>query len=175
MLFLFTRGKEGIGIGVKKDHNLKPVTQSIQANSKLQEKITAQVNKGRIMGPYARPPIHDLMISPVCTIPKPNSTKVGMIFNLSKPKGTMVNDNIRKDMTSNSHYTVKQVAKWISKNENLWYLLKVNLTNAYRMVLIKKDICTHLGMWVGEHNYIDRCLSMGRPAFAPFLRELVMQ
>ena len=90
------------------------------------------------MVPFQDPPIKNLMISPVCVIPKANSTKSRMIFNLSEPKGYSVNDNIPDTNTSVTYCTVRQVARYVMDSSDEWYMAKIDLTDAYRMVPIKK-------------------------------------
>ena len=155
----FTRG---FSLGLQKDPRLRAVTKTFYPKRELRKKIQDEVEKGRIIGPFSSSPIDDLMISPVTVIPKPNSSKVRMIFNLSEPKGASVNDNIPEENTSVSYCSVRQVVHWISQdNETDWYLAKADLSDAYRMVPIMKEEWRFLGMKVGEDIYIDRSLPMG--------------
>ena len=103
------------------------------------------------------------MISPVCVIPKPNGGKVRMIFNLSQPKGFSVNDNIDISNIPVKYCSVTDVVHWLmnNKSDEGWFMSKVDLTDAYRMVPIRKDDWKFLGMRVGGDIYIDRCLPMG--------------
>jgi hypothetical protein len=161
--FVIEGFKEGFSLGVKDKPLLKPYTKLLPIKASLREKVKDEVQKGRIIGPFTAPPMRDLMISPISTIPKPNSTKVRMIFNLSHPPGFSVNDNVKDSVRSVSYCSVSDVARWLLHNDHTkeMYLAKADLTDAYRMVPIKKSEWHLLGMRVGEHLYIDRCLPMG--------------
>jgi hypothetical protein len=102
--------KKGFSLGLKERPSLKPCTKILATKPDVLTKITDEVQKGRIIGPFARPPIDNLMISPVCTIPKANSTKRRMIFNLSHPTGASVNDNLRDEARSVQYCSVSDVA-----------------------------------------------------------------
>ena len=152
----------GFSLGLQKDPRLKAIKKTFYPKKELRNKIQDEVDKGRIIGPFSSTPVRDLMISPVTVIPKPNSSKVRMIFNLSEPKGASVNDNIPEENTSVSYCSVRQVVQWISQDDEVdWYLAKADLSDAYRMVPIKKGEWKFLGMKVGDDVYIDRCLPMG--------------
>jgi hypothetical protein len=103
------------------------------------------------------------MISPICVFPKPGTNKFRMIFNLSEPHGVSVNANVPDSAKSVEYCSVDDVAKWLLKHDphREMYMAKADLTDAYRMVPVKKDEWKFLGMRVGNDIYIDRCLPMG--------------
>ena len=129
--------------------------------SALKEKLLDEVKKGRIIGPFKTAPVKDLMISPICVIPKSDGKKYRMIFNLSHPKGQSVNDNIPEDQTSVTYCSVTDVARWIVRQQGTWFMAKADLSDAYRMVPIRKSDWKYLGMRLGNDLFIDRCLPMG--------------
>ena len=120
-----------------------------------------EAKKGRLLGPYQTSPIEKLMISPICVIPKSDGKKFQMIFNLSHPTNWSVNDNIPKDRTSVTYCSVTEVAHWIVQQQGPWFMAKADLSDAYRMVPIKKSDWKFLGMRLGQDIFIDRCLPMG--------------
>lgn len=128
----------------------------------LQEKLDLEVRLGRIVGPFPCAPIDDLMVSPLTAIPKPNSNKTRLIFNLSVPVGTSVNDNILEGAKSVSYCCVGDVAQWLlDRQTKEVYMAKVDLADAYRIVPIRKEDWQYLGMKLGGSYYVDRCLPMG--------------
>lgn len=141
----------------KKKLKFRPATEA------LRQKILDEVNKGRIIGPFPAKLLPGIMISPAYAIPKPNSTKVRLIFDLSTPKGGSVNDNIKDSAKSVQYCSVLDVALWLMDNDTTHsaYMAKVDLTDAYRMVPVSKQDWVHLGMAVGSDIYIDRSLPMG--------------
>lgn len=132
------------------------------ATPELLQKVSEEVKKGHILGPFLKP-VPVLKISPAYAIPKPGTTKARLIFNLSSPFQSSVNDNIRDSARSVQYCSVIDVALWLRDQEatSEVYMAKVDLTDAYRMVPIRKQDWMHLGMAVGNDVYIDRCLPMG--------------
>ena len=153
--------EQGFSLGVQAKPLLRPYTKIIPVKPALKEKLMDEAKKGRILGPYKTSPITDLMISPVCVIPKSDGKKFRMIFNLSHPADWSVNDNIPKDKTSVTYCAVAEVAHWIVHRQGPWFLAKADLSDAYRMVPIKKSDWKFLGMRLGQDIFVDRCLPMG--------------
>ena len=160
--FIIDGFKNGFSLGVGLEPTLRPCTKLYPAKPELRTKIVDEVEKGRIVGPFHKPPVDNLMISPICVIPKPNSHKVRMIFNLSQPQGMSVNDNIDEIKINVKYCSVSDVVQWLMNEKTCrWWMSKVDLTDAYRMVPIRKDDWKFLGMRVGNDVFIDRCLPMG--------------
>ena len=161
--FIIDGFTSGFSLGMIEVPNIKTSKKVFKTNMELTTKILDEVEKGRIIGPVTEGTVTDLMISPVRVIPKPNSNELRMIFNLSHPKGWSVNDNISSAATSVKYCSVSDVVSWMLTNQpkEKWFMSKVDLTDAYRMVPIKKDEWKFLGMSVGNKIFIDRCLPMG--------------
>ena len=71
--------------------NLKSVSQN---PLRAIEKLTKEIDKKRIAGPFAVSPIPDLIISPIGIIPKKEPGKFRLIQHLSYPDGDSINDGI---------------------------------------------------------------------------------
>ena len=153
--------RNGFSLSLCKSPKLRSTNKIFPPKKELVKKIGEEVNKKRIIGPFTCPPLKNLMISPVTVIPKPDSKKFRMIFNLSQPRGKSVNDNIPREKRSVTYCTVRQVVQWMMQEDEDWWMAKVDLTDAYRMVPINKQEWRFLGMRVGRKIYIDRCLPMG--------------
>lgn len=153
----------GFSLGLKDTPTLKPCTKKFIPKKQLVNKIQDEVAKGRIIGPVHEVLSKSIMVSPVQVIPKADSSKLRMIFNLSQPTGYSVNDNIDPAAISVSYCSVTDVVHWIMnhKAEDEWFMAKADLTDAYRMVPITDSDWKHLGMQVGQEVYVDRCLPMG--------------
>ena len=76
------------------------------------EKLQDEVYKGRIIGPFPERPLYELYTSPLHVIPKPGSTKVRMIYNLSYPHAGSVNDNIIEEAKP-VHYCAVTPIMWL--------------------------------------------------------------
>ena len=129
----------------------------------LRDKISDEVSKGRLLGPFQEQPLPGMKVSPAYTIPKPGSDKTRLIFDLSYPTGGSVNSNIRDSYKSVSYCSVADVATFIYNTfqPGEGFLAKVDLADAYRIVPIRRADWGFLGMQVGEDIYIDRMLPMG--------------
>lgn len=161
MLSGFTHGFE---LGVSPEPDLRTATHSAKpATSKLMEKINSEVMKGNIVGPFQEKPLLDLFTSPLYVIPKPGSSKVRMIFDLSHPKNGSVNDNIDRARCSVRYCTVHEVGQLLLNmyGDGGAWLAKVDLRDAYRIVPIRKQDWRFLGLVANGEYYVDRMLPMG--------------
>ena len=59
---------------------------------RVDQKLTKEIEEGRIVGPFAEPPLPNLRISPLGVIPKKVQGEFRMIHHLSFPFGASVND-----------------------------------------------------------------------------------
>lgn len=163
--FIVSGFTQGFALGLVPQPDLIPCSKRYPVKEELKQKVMDEVSKGQIIGPFLDLPEKDLMISPVCVIPKPNSTKHRMIFNLSQPRGKSVNDNIDESCIAVTYCSVADVIQFITQDDDSkrrgWFMGKLDLADAYRIVPIRKTDWKFLGMRVGEEIYIDRCLPMG--------------
>lgn len=163
--FVINGFTHGFPLGLQPKPTLTPAPDSKRpTTNRLRLKVEDEVSKGRLLGPFSHPPLENLMLSPLCVIPKPNSDKVRLIFNLSSPSGFSVNDNIPPSNRTVSYCTVEEAGSYISSIASPaahTFLAKVDLTDAYRLVPIQQADWPYLGMKVGADYYIDRCLPMG--------------
>ena len=162
--FIIDGFTNGFALGVRETYTLsyghvKPRPSPMSLIMKLKDEVT----KGRIIGPFIKKPLQDLFISPLYVIPKPNSEKVRMIFNLSHPYSGSVNDNIDESLRSVHYCSVQDVGQCLVSRygDGGAWLAKVDLADAYRIVPIRKPDWKFLGMYVEEEYYIDRMLPMG--------------
>ena len=137
------------------------VVATVKEKSRNQEhlikKLHAVVDFGRIIGTFEKLPIQDIMISPIYVIPKANSEKWRMIFDLSAPHGTSVNDNIPTHNREVKYCNIRDVVTHVlSLNEpDQAYFAKLDISDAYRMVPITKSEWQFLGIKVDGQYYID--------------------
>ena len=162
--FIVDGFKNGFSLGVKSDYCLsygrvKPRPSPLPLLTKLRD----EVSKGRIIGPFVTKPIPDLFISPLYVIPKPNSDKYRMIFNLSYPDVGSVNTNIPECLRSVQYCSVQDVGHCLLSHygKGEAWLAKVDLADAYRIVPIRREDWKFLGIFIEDEYYIDRMLPMG--------------
>ena len=110
---------------------------------------------GQAMAGLARPEITPL---PVGLVPKPHSDKWRLIIDLSYPRGKSVNDNISSAFCSLQYTSVDNAVDIITALGNSTELIKLDLSNAYRIVPVHPDDQPLLGLsWQGS-TYMDRAL-----------------
>ena len=105
---------------------------------------------------FSEKPISNMMTSPIYVIPKPNTTKWRMIFDLSAPKGFSVNQNIPEANRAVKYFTIKSVinfATWLDSSEV--HFAKLDITDAYRLVPMAKSQWKYLGLKLENDYYID--------------------
>ena len=129
------------------------------------DKMNIELKAGRILGPYTEPPLQSATYSPLYVIPKSEPGKFRLIHDLSKPKGTSVNDNIPDSLKSVQYCSVMDVAKFLQeqkvKGDGQYYMAKIDLKDAYRVCPINKEHWQYLGMKYEDKLFIDTCLPMG--------------
>ena len=162
--FMVEGFSNGFSLGVQENCPLSKTEVRLRpANTALLAKLKEEQKHNRIIGPFAIPPLHDMIISPLYVIPKPCGTKHRLIFNLSSPQGNSVNDFIKEENKSVHYCSVEDVAKSMVARQpvgNVW-LAKVDLADAYRIVPIRTQDWKFLGICVQGEFYIDRMLPMG--------------
>lgn len=155
---------EGIASGFRLGVT-QPDVPRAAAGSKLDEvvrkKLDSELESGRILGPFAVPPVADLQISPVMTVEKKEKGKFRMIHNLSAPYGRSVNDAIPGDVKSVSYCRLTDVVDLILRTGGGHFMSKTDIKDAFRICPIHRDDWKWLGMKVGNSYLVDTVLPMG--------------
>ena len=153
---------QGFDLGIDPGKTCTVSKPTHTCRKELLVKLEDEIEKGYLLGPFEHTPLDELITSPVCVVPKSNG-KWRLIFNLSDPHGSSVNDAIFEDKRTVRYCSINDVAAYIIQHfpNSSPYLAKIDLKDAYRMVPIKKDQWKYLGMNVAGKYLIDRCLPMG--------------
>lgn len=64
------------------------------------KKLDKECKAGRVAGPVPRPPLPNLLVSPLGVVPKKAEGEFRLIHHLSYPKGASVNDAIAPELCS---------------------------------------------------------------------------
>ena len=124
-------------------------------------KLAKEIQAGRIMGPFATPPLHNLKISPLGVIPKKVPGEFRMIHHLSFSFGASVNDFIPPEFCSVHYVTVDDAIRIIKRLGAGCTLAKTDVRSAFRIIPVHPLDYQLLGMqWKGRY-YVDRCLPAG--------------
>ena len=138
-------------------NNLKS---AYQYPKELQFLLDQEIEKGRILGPFAQPPISNLHISPIGLVPK----KTGgwrLITHLSHPLGLSINEYIDPASASVNYTSFDKTLDMIISLGVGALMGKKDIKSAFRLLPIYPgDFCL-LGMHHLGHYYIDKCLPMG--------------
>lgn len=152
--------KEGFHLGLKETQCIKRKTTHQTQHPELSKKILSEIENGFLLGPFTEKPHEDLHISPVRVVPKPNG-KWRLIFNLSYPRSHSVNDAIADTCKPVTYPSVLDVVEAALHSQTPYFLAKVDLKDAYRIVPLHPSQWKWLGMKVDGMYFIDRCLPMG--------------
>ena len=127
-----------------------------------QQLIQAEVDKGRIRGPYDRPPFDVYHISPFKLVEKKIPNTWRPIINLSYPyDDTSVNANIPREFCSVKYATIIDAIKLIQKVGKNCLMQKSDIQSAFRIVPIAAECHKFLCFKFKDKFYHDTCLAMG--------------
>jgi len=121
--------------------------------------LAKEVSKGRMAGPFAHPPVPNLICSPVGTVPKKDSDEYRRIHHLSWPRGASVNSYISDmplEYTSFDH-AIRMVRR-IGPGARL---AKIDVKSAFRCVAVHPSDRHLLGIQWLDNYYVDLCLPFG--------------
>ena len=94
-------------------------------------------------------------------VPKSHSDKWRMIVDLSSPRGHSVNDGISSAICSLQYATVDDAVGIIRRLGRGTELVKIDLSNAYRMVPVHPEDQPRLGISWNGGLFVDRALPFG--------------
>ncbi|KAM4706799.1 NACHT domain- and WD repeat-containing protein 1 [Discoglossus pictus] len=125
------------------------------------KKVQTEVQLGRMAGPFASPPIQDLVVSPLGGVLKKEKGKFRLIQHLSYPRGRSVNDGIYKDQSTVSYESFDRAAEMVRLAGAGALLAKVDIEAAFRLLPVHLSSHRLLGCFVDGSYFIDLCLPMG--------------
>ncbi|XP_061466237.1 uncharacterized protein LOC133377049 [Rhineura floridana] len=129
--------------------------------SVLREKIRKEVVAGRVLGPFAAPPIPSLRVSPLGLVPKRAPGEFRLIHHLSFPQGESVNDFIPAELCS-VRYTSFDCAVRMVRDCGVGALMgKCDIKSAFRLLPVHPQDFELLGLAFDGEYYVDRALPMG--------------
>lgn len=146
------------------------------------EKLEKEVRLGRMAGPFASPPLVDLVVSPLGVVTKKEANKFRLIHHLSFPKGASVNDGIDPELCSVVYTSFDAAVDWVKRFGKGALLAKTDIEAAFRLLPVHPESLRFLGCFWEGGFYVDRCLPMGCSlscayfeAFSSFLEWVVRE
>ena len=122
-------------------------------------------SKGRYIGPFAlsQPPIIPVRVNPCGLVPKRDTDPVvyRVINHQSAPEGISVNDGIDKNNFVMNYEHVGHAARWIQFFGKGCQLIKIDIKEAYRIILIEPLNQTLQGVICEGKLYFDKCAAFG--------------
>ena len=127
----------------------------------VEEYISAEKAKGRLIGPFSYPPFSNFQINPIGVVPKKDTDKFRIINDLSSPAGSSINDGIDKIFSEVKYSSIIDAIDLVSKFGAGCFLAKTDIEKAFRLMPIRPDQRHLLGIsWQGQY-FFDCCLPMG--------------
>ena len=127
----------------------------------INKKIKEEIEAGRYLGPFTRPPLTNLTISPLGVMRKKDKNKFRMITHLSHPKGSSINDGIAHEDATVQYASVGDAIKLVQKAGRHAYMAKTDIENAYRIIPLHPSQFQLTGLKCKDGYIIDRALPMG--------------
>ena len=125
------------------------------------DKLQKEISLGRIAGPYADPPLPDMVFSPLGLQPKKAPGQFRVIHHLSFPKGRSINDGIPRDCATVKYATVGQAIKHILTFGKGCYLAKTDIKSAFRIIPVNPADYHLLGFHGKGQYFYDPLLTDG--------------
>ena len=164
--FLISGYGEGFKLGSEGTHcqqtspNLKSAFDHADFVTK---KISEELTKGRIGGPFETMPFSCFKLSLLGVVPKKNPGEFRMIHHLSYPRnsGQSVNENIAEEFISVSYAGIQDAISQIKGLGKNCFMAKTDVRSAFRIMPIHPNDYHLLGFsWKGFYYY-DKCVPFG--------------
>ncbi len=129
-----------------------------------------EISLGRVAGPFDHPPFPNLRCSGLGLVPK-DGNDWRLIFHLSAPTGTSVNDFIPPEDFSHYH-TINEAIRILHHFSPNARMAKADIKSAFRLCPIHPQDWPLLGIQWRDQYFIDKCLPFGLRS-SPYLFNLV--
>lgn len=165
--YLLTGLEQGFRIGFRyQSHS----SESARTNMKsaidnpgvVDQYLAKEVGLERVIGPLEAAVLPSATTSSFGVIPKPHQPgKHRLILDLSRPRGSSVNDGIEADLCSLKYTSVDQAVQTIMTLGPGALMAKFDIESAYRLIPVHPDDRPLLGMTWRDKLYIDAALPFG--------------
>ena len=147
--------------GPQERKNAKCLKSATDRPDVVHKKLKAEIDMGRLAGPFVFPPFPNLQCSPIGLVPKQKPGSFRLIHHLLYPLGGSVNDFIDKE-DCKVHYASFDNALDLamSVGPRAW-LAKTDIKSAFRLLPVAPSDYELLDFQFQGKFYYDRCLPMG--------------
>lgn len=162
----FTNGFKVNYMGPRQAVNCSNLISAKQHESELEEKITKEIQAGRIAGPFKNKPFSNLRLSPIGLVakkPPPGSKIHGwrMIQHLSYPLGSSINSFIDPQLATVQYTSFDKVLGTISKLGKGAEMARMDIVSAFRLLILHPDEFVLFGFRFQDNFYFQKALPMG--------------
>lgn len=147
-------------MGPRVPTNCRNLVSAEQQKGELAQKISKEIEAGRIAGPFDSRPLHNLRLSPIGLVKK-KPTGWRMIHHLSFPLGHSVNSYIDPDLSTVQYTSFDKVLATIAGSGPGSELARIDIKSAFRLLIIHPEDFELFGFHFQGKFYYDKCLPMG--------------
>ncbi|MCG8045582.1 MAG: hypothetical protein JAY66_07850 [Candidatus Thiodiazotropha taylori] len=127
----------------------------------VRQKIQAEIEAGRVAGPFHARPIKNLRISPLGLVPKHEPGQFRLIHHLSYPSGNSVNDFIDPDLCSVLYTSFDEAVHMVQDLGRGCLLGKSDIKSAFRLLPVSPQDFDQLGFKFDGKFYFDKAMPFG--------------
>ena len=144
-----------------KQQIFKNHTSSLQNPQVVRHMLQKELEANRIEGPFAHPPFHNFVCSPIGLRKKKEPGKYRLIHDLSFPENQSVNDKIPDQAATVKYQTLDHVISLLQKEGRRSFMAKADIKEAFRIIPIAPIHYHLLGFQYDNQFYYDKVLPMG--------------
>ena len=135
---------------------------SVDAHPEIaRQKIKAEIDSGRIAGPFDHRPISTLRVSPIGLVEKKTPGEFRLIHHLSFPDGESLNDFIDPDLCSVKYTRFDEAIHMVQDMGHACLLGKLDIKSAYRLLPVSPAEFDQLGFMFDDKFYFDKAMPFG--------------
>ena len=127
----------------------------------VKQKIQAEIDAGRVAGPFDSQPIPTLRVSPLGLVPKREPGEYRLIHHLSFPSGDSVNDFIDPDLCSVQYTSFDEAVHLVQDLGRACLLGKSDIKSAFRLLPVSPQFFDQLGFKFDGKFYFDKAMPFG--------------
>ena len=126
----------------------------------IEDSIIEELKRGRVAGPFAKPPFENFRTSPIGVVPKKEVGKFRVVTDLSFPRGFSINDGIPDAEASVEFNNFDSAVNIVAELGKGALMAKLDIKSAFRICPVHPDDWHLLGFSL-DGLFVDLCLPFG--------------
>lgn len=147
--------------GIRSPLDSKNLKSALDQPSVVREKIQAEIEAGRVAGPFLFRPMPNLRISPIGLVPKKESNQFRLIHHLSYPHGESLNDFIDHQLCSVQYTSFDEAVHMVQDLGPGCLLGKSDIKSAFRLLPVSPLEFDQLGFMFDGKYFFDKAMPFG--------------